>query len=106
MIYPLYPIKFKPILKEKIWGGQKLKSLLNKNSDLPNVGESWEISDVEDNTSVVLNGVLKGKSLKELLVLYKSDLIGKKNFEIFGNKFPLLIKFIDTIKKGLTSEHV
>ncbi len=95
MINTLYPIKFKPILKEKIWGGQKLKTLLNKQSDLPNVGESWEISDVEGNTSIVTNGKLKGKSLKELLELFKGDLIGEKNYKIFGNKFPLLIKFID-----------
>lgn len=91
----LYPIKFKPILKEKIWGGQKLTTLLNKKSNLPNVGESWEISDVEGDTSIVINGDLKGKSLKALLELYKDDLIGNKNYEEFGNKFPLLIKFID-----------
>lgn len=90
-----YPIKFKPILKEKIWGGQKLNQLLNKESDLPNIGESWEISDVDQDVSVVCNGVLKGKSLKELLDIYKADLIGNKNYETFGNTFPLLIKFID-----------
>jgi len=90
-----YPIKFRPILKEKIWGGQKLKNLLNKENDLPNIGESWEISDVEGDTSIVSNGALQGKSLKELLEKYKADLIGTKNYEVFGNKFPLLIKFID-----------
>ena len=91
----LYPIKFAPILKEKIWGGQKLKTLLNKASDLPNIGESWEISDVEGDTSIVSNGSLIGKSLKDLLETYKSDLLGEKNYKVFGNKFPLLIKFID-----------
>ncbi len=91
----LYPIKFTPILKDKIWGGQKLKTLLNKQSDLPNIGESWEISDVEGDTSIVSNGSLKGKSLKHLLEAYKSDLLGNKNYEVFGDKFPLLIKFID-----------
>lgn len=91
----LYPLKFNPILKDKIWGGQKLKTLLNKESSLPNIGESWEISDVEGDTSVVSNGSLKGKSLKELLETYKADLIGEKNYKVFGNKFPLLIKFID-----------
>ncbi|MEM5565558.1 type I phosphomannose isomerase catalytic subunit [Psychroserpens sp. AS72] len=90
-----YPLKFEPILKDKIWGGQKLKSLLNKDSNLPNVGESWEISDVEGVTSIVSNGNLKGQSLKQLLEAYKADLIGEKNYKIFGNKFPLLIKFID-----------
>lgn len=101
MINTLYPIKFKPILKEKIWGGKKLNTFLNKESNSPNVGESWEISDVEGDTSIVINGDLKGKSLKTLLELYKGDLIGKKNYEIFENKFPLLIKFIDA-KKDLS----
>lgn len=91
----LYPLKFTPILKDKIWGGQKLESLLHKNSQLPNVGESWEISDVEGDTSIVSNGSLENQSLKHLLSTYKADLIGGKNYEKFGNKFPLLIKFID-----------
>lgn len=91
----LYPLKFQPILKEKIWGGQKLKSLLNKESNLTNVGESWEISDVEGDTSIVMNGSLQGQSLKHLLSTYKEDLIGLKNYQIFEDKFPLLIKFID-----------
>jgi mannose-6-phosphate isomerase len=95
MSQSLYPIKFVPILKDKIWGGQKLKTIFNKNSDLPNIGESWEISDVEGDTSVVSNGSLKGQSLKQLLETYKEDLVGPQNYRIFKNKFPLLIKFID-----------
>ena len=91
----LYPLKFQPILKEKIWGGQKLELLLNKDSKLPNIGESWEVSDVEGNTSIVMNGSLKGQSLKQLLLTYKADLIGLQNYRIFKDKFPLLIKFID-----------
>ncbi len=91
----LYPLKFEPILKDKIWGGQKLKSLLNKKSQLSNVGESWEITDVEGDSSIVKNGSLEGQSLKHLLSTYKADLIGEKNYRKFGNKFPLLIKFID-----------
>ncbi|WP_298346844.1 type I phosphomannose isomerase catalytic subunit [uncultured Algibacter sp.] len=91
----LYPIKFTPILKDKIWGGKKLKTTLNKQSDLPNLGESWEISDVEGDTSIVSNGYYKGKSLKELLKILGPDLIGQQNYRIFEDKFPLLIKFID-----------
>jgi len=91
----IYPIKFVPILKEKIWGGQKLQQLLNKESNLTNIGESWEISDVEGDTSIVSNGTLKGISLQTLLETYQSKLIGEKNYKVFGNKFPLLIKFID-----------
>ncbi len=90
-----YPLKFAPILKEKIWGGNKLVTKLNKNSLLKNIGESWEISDVENNVSIVSNGDLKGKSLKELLQIYKANLIGENNYSNFGDKFPLLIKFID-----------
>ncbi|MGJ5642288.1 type I phosphomannose isomerase catalytic subunit [Formosa sp. S-31] len=91
----LYPIKFTPILKDKIWGGDKLKSLLNKDHKLPNAGESWEISDVEGDTSIIANGPLKGQSLKQLLENYKEHVLGVQNYRIFGNKFPLLIKYID-----------
>jgi len=91
----LYPLKFQPILKDKIWGGQKLQQLLNKPTTSTEAGESWEISDVEGDTSVVSNGPLKGTSLKTLTDTYTSDLVGEKNFRQFGTKFPLLIKFID-----------
>ncbi len=90
-----YPLKFRPILKEKIWGGNKLKSLLNKNSPIENLGESWEISGVKDDVSVVANGSLKSNSLTDLLESYKGDLVGEKIYEEFGGEFPLLIKFID-----------
>lgn len=91
----LYPFKFSPILKSKIWGGDKLVSKLGKESELTNIGESWEISDVNGEVSVVANGPLKGESLKNLINTYTSDLVGTKNFEQFGCNFPLLIKFID-----------
>ena len=92
---PLYPLKFQPILKDKIWGGQKLQQLLHKSISSTKAGESWEISDVEGDTSIVANGPLKGTSLKTLMDTYTSDLMGAKNFRQFGKKFPLLIKFID-----------
>ena len=91
----LYPLKFQPILKDKIWGGQKLHQILHKPTTSKNAGESWEISDVEDDTSVVANGALQGSSLSYLLETHTSDLLGEKNFRQFGTKFPLLIKFID-----------
>lgn len=90
-----YPLKFTPILKDKIWGGSKLVTQLHKKSTSKIIGESWEISDVEGNVSTVCNGALKGSSLRELVSTYKSDLVGKKNYQHFGNDFPLLIKFID-----------
>lgn len=91
----LYPLKFEPILKDEIWGGEKLNTILKKQSSLPNTGQSWEISDLEGFTSKVSNGALKGVSLKVLLENYGAALLGEKNYQLFGNKFPLLIKFID-----------
>ncbi|WP_299250663.1 type I phosphomannose isomerase catalytic subunit [uncultured Lacinutrix sp.] len=91
----VYPIKFNPILKEKIWGGNKLGSLLGKDTDKDNVGESWEISDVNGNISEVSNGVYKGASLKTLIADYEAELLGADNFANFGYNFPLLIKFLD-----------
>ena len=91
----VYPIKFHPILKEKMWGGNKLVRQFNKQSVYENTGESWEISDVEDDVSVVANGAYTGINIRELLRQFESDLVGESNFEIFGTDFPLLIKFID-----------
>jgi len=92
----LYPLKFVPIYKDKIWGGQKLRTILNKNfGSLPNCGESWEISGVKDNESVVAEGELMGKSLPQLLEQYKEKLAGTKVYARYGNEFPLLIKFLD-----------
>lgn len=91
----LYPLKFHPILKSKIWGGSKLRTILNKPTDKSDIGESWEISDVEGDTSIISNGKFAGQSLKHLLSTYGPKLVGEKNYKIFGDKFPLLIKFID-----------
>lgn len=92
----LYPLKFKPIYLDKIWGGNRLKTLLNKDyGNLANCGESWEISGVEGNISVVDNGFLAGNNLQELIEIYMGDIVGDKVFKKFGEEFPLLIKFID-----------
>ncbi|MBL7560196.1 mannose-6-phosphate isomerase [Olleya sp. YSTF-M6] len=90
-----YPIKFNPILKEKIWGGNKLANLLGKATNKDNVGESWEISDVNGNISVVSNGLYQGQDLKQLIAEHKAEMVGVNNFENFGTNFPLLIKFLD-----------
>jgi len=89
-----YPIKFNPILKEKIWGGNKLKQLFGKFAE-GKIGESWEISGVENNISIIANGDLKGTSINRLVEEYKEKLVGVKTYQSFGNKFPLLFKFID-----------
>lgn len=92
----LYPLKFKPIFKEKIWGGQKIKTILNKNfGKLSNCGESWEISAIQKNISKVNNGILKGNDLQELIEVYMGDLVGEKVYQQYGIEFPLLVKFID-----------
>lgn len=92
----LYPLKFKPIYLEKIWGGNRINSLLGKNyGNLANCGESWEISGVEGNISVVENGFLKGNNLQELIEIYMGDIVGDSIYKKFGVEFPLLIKFID-----------
>lgn len=92
-------LKFEPILKEKIWGGNKLMVMLNKKSSKTNIGESWEISDVEDSVSVVAKGEHKGKSLRELVAKYGSCLVGDSVYSRFNKNFPLLIKFIDAKEK-------
>ncbi|MFZ5939787.1 MAG: type I phosphomannose isomerase catalytic subunit [Bacteroidota bacterium] len=90
----LYPLKFIPILKDKIWGGTRLRDQLGKEAS-PKAGESWEISSFEDNVSVVKNGFLAGNNLDELIEIYMGDLVGDAVYEKFGIEFPLLIKFID-----------
>lgn len=92
----LYPLKFKPIYKERIWGGRKIETAFGKK--LPEgekIGESWELSGVDGNVSVVSNGQLKGNSLQELIEIYMGDLVGDKVFDKYGEEFPLLIKLID-----------
>ncbi len=91
----LYPLKFEPILKPMIWGGSDIIPFKNIDSNEKDIGESWEISDVKGYESVISNGDLKGKTFQELLIEQKECLVGKKVYEKYGDKFPLLIKFID-----------
>ena len=88
-------MKFEPLLKQTIWGGNKIVPFKHLDSTLKRVGESWEISGVEDNETVVANGKLKGRKLNDIVREYGTELVGHKNYEQFGNEFPLLIKFID-----------
>jgi len=92
----LYPLKFEPVLKEKLWGGKNLVSRYYKKAD-PDIryGESWEISAVAGDMSVVSNGFLAGNNIEELIEVYMGDITGDMVFEKFGNEFPLLIKLIE-----------
>ena len=91
----MQPIKFQPLLKQTLWGGDKIVTFKHLDSQLENVGESWEISGVKDNETIVKEGPLKGKSLNEVVAEQKDRLVGKENYQRFGDEFPLLIKFID-----------
>ncbi|HLO91267.1 MAG TPA: type I phosphomannose isomerase catalytic subunit [Lentimicrobium sp.] len=96
MDHKLYPFKFKPVLKDKIWGGNKIKTVLGINfAPLPNCGEAWVVSGVEDNPTIVSNGFLEGNELNELVEIYMGDLTGDEIYNRFGNEFPILVKFID-----------
>lgn len=91
----IYPLKFRPVIKDKIWGGERLKNVLNKKTKTSKAGESWEISGYPGSISRVSNGFLAGNNLQELIEVYMGDLVGEGVFEKFGTMFPLLIKFID-----------
>ncbi|MEO0038494.1 MAG: Mannose-6-phosphate isomerase ManA [Bacteroidota bacterium] len=91
----IYPLQFQPILKERIWGGTKLKSLLNKPISSDITGESWEISTVENEVSCIADGFYKGKSLLELINEYPNEVLGNSVYEKFGKQFPLLFKYLD-----------
>jgi len=90
-----YPLQFEPILKERIWGGEKLKTILNKPITSKITGESWELSTVEGDVSVVSNGELKGKSLMDLIDEKPNEILGTEVYKRFGKQFPLLFKYLD-----------
>ena len=91
----LYPLKFQPLYKYRMWGGSKLRDILQKEYKGEQIGESWEISDVKGNETKVANGALAGHTLRSLADEFKGDFLGNAVYEKFGNEFPLLIKFID-----------
>ena len=91
----MYPLKFRPILKSVVWGGEKIAPFKEITTDQHNIGESWELSGVKGNESVVANGEYAGRTITELVQEFKGRLIGQKNYERTGDEFPLLIKFID-----------
>lgn len=91
----LYPLKFKTIFKEKIWGGNKLNTLMGLHDAPEHCGEAWMLSGVEGSPSIASNGFLTGNELNEILEIYMYDLVGEEIYNKFGNEFPVLIKLID-----------
>ena len=94
----LYPLKFRPIFKQTLWGGDKLRRLLHKTLAPENAGESWELSAEQGHISVAKNGTLAGKNLDFLCKYFGADFLGEKVYASTGAKFPLLLKFIDASK--------
>ena len=95
MKFDIYPLQFDPILKDRIWGGKKLNTELNKPITSDITGESWEISTVEGDVSVISKGTFKGISLDELIDKFPSEVLGTSVFDQFGKQFPLLFKYLD-----------
>ncbi len=92
----LYPLKFTPILKERVWGGDSIIREMGKESESVNpIGESWEISGVQDDVSLVSNGFLTGNDLNDLVEIYLGELTGDSLYERYGNEFPILVKILD-----------
>jgi len=92
----LYPLKFTPVFKEKVWGGNRIKTSLGKDfSPLDNCGEAWVLSGMEGDETIVSNGFLAGNSLGELTAIYMEELLGDEVFGRYDVDFPLLVKFID-----------
>lgn len=87
--------KFQPLLKSTLWGGERIIPFKHLNDNMENVGESWEISGVKDNETIVSEGQYKGKKLNDLVSELKEKLVGKECYKRYGDEFPLLIKFID-----------
>ncbi len=105
----LYPLKFKPRVKERIWGGQAIlkkkgKTVARLSKDKL-YGESWDLSSVKGDVSVVANGFLKGNNLEEIIEVYMGELVGEENFEKYGLEFPLLVKYLDCNDKLSVQVH-
>ena len=90
--------KFRPLLKQTLWGGRKIVAFKHLNLQMENVGESWEISGVKNNETIVNGGPHDGKTLNQLVREQKGRLVGQENYARFGNEFPLLVKFIDACR--------
>lgn len=100
----VYPVIFDPIYKPKIWGGQRLFTYWERTPTISEpVGESWEMADLESDQSRVVNGLMRGKSITELMAAWGADLMGRA--ELFEGRFPLLIKFLDAAESLSVQVH-
>ena len=98
----LYPLKFNPIFKEKIWGGDKIRTVFGMDyAPLPNCGEAWVLSGYGEEISTVTNGFLAENQLDELIDVYMGDLVGEAVYEKYGSKFPLLVKILSILMMHL-----
>ncbi|MCB1080572.1 MAG: mannose-6-phosphate isomerase [Chlamydiia bacterium] len=98
----LYPLLFKPVYKDYIWGGNRIPKIFHRTGPPGKYAESWEVSDHPDGMSVIENGPLKGLTLHELFLEHKEALMGKdSHFE----RFPLLIKIIDAAESLSVQVH-
>jgi len=98
----LHPLRFKPVYKDYIWGGDKIVRLYNRQEPPGIYAESWEVSDRSDGMSVVSGGALAGRSLHDVVQAFKSDLLGAK---VHAQAFPLLIKLIDSLDRLSVQVH-
>jgi mannose-6-phosphate isomerase len=87
--------KFKPLLKQTIWGGERIAPFKRLECNMSQVGESWEISGVKGQETVVDGGPYDGLTTNELVATLRDRLLGRDNYLRYGDEFPLLIKFID-----------
>lgn len=103
----LYPLKFKPLLYQKVWGGERIKSIYRHDKPkMDHVGEAWDVVALNDeNDSEVINGFLEENTLSELLEVYMGDLVGDKVYEKYGNEFPLIVKVIDAADRLSVQVH-
>ena len=92
----IYPYRFEPVPKERVWGGNALALEYNKPFDVNTViGESWEISGFEDESSIISEGYMEGNPLFDVIETYMDEIVGEDNYKRFGNEFPILVKLLD-----------
>ena len=89
------PLRFRPILKTLVWGGDKIAAFKGIQSDSSHIGESWELSAIKGSETVVVEGEYAGLDIPKLSALFGEDFLGKHVVEKYGCEFPLLVKFID-----------